>query len=71
LNIDHFKDFKVSLLSRPLRDWYQQQQEILAMLRRHRRILAHHRRHHCRRNKRVAKENHRLQPEAAGGFFCP
>ena len=32
LNIDHFKDFKVSMLSRPLRDWYQQQQELLAML---------------------------------------
>jgi hypothetical protein len=32
LNIDHFKDFKVSLLSRPLRDWYQQQQELLALL---------------------------------------
>ena len=32
LNISHFKDFQVSLLSRPLREWYQQQQEILAML---------------------------------------
>ncbi|MEJ0091264.1 MAG: zinc-dependent metalloprotease [Limisphaerales bacterium] len=32
LGIDHFKDFKVSMLSRPLRDWYQQQQELLAML---------------------------------------
>jgi hypothetical protein len=32
LNISHFKDFKVSLLSRPLRDWYQQQQEILQLL---------------------------------------
>jgi hypothetical protein len=32
LNIEHFKDFKVSLLSRPLRDWYQQQQELLALL---------------------------------------
>ena len=32
LNIAHFKDFKVSLLSRPLREWYQQQQEILALL---------------------------------------
>jgi hypothetical protein len=32
LNIDHFKDFKVSLLSRPLREWYQQQQDILALL---------------------------------------
>jgi len=32
LNIAHFKDFQVSLLSRPLRDWYQQQQELLALL---------------------------------------
>jgi len=32
MNIDHFKDFKVSMLSRPLRDWYQQQQELLALL---------------------------------------
>jgi Met-zincin len=32
LNIDHFRDFKVSLLSRPLRNWYQQQQEILQLL---------------------------------------
>ena len=32
LNISHFKDFQVSLLSRPLRDWYQQQQELLALL---------------------------------------
>ncbi len=32
LNISHFKDFKVSLLSRPLREWYQQQQEILQLL---------------------------------------
>ncbi|HWY29579.1 MAG TPA: zinc-dependent metalloprotease [Candidatus Acidoferrum sp.] len=32
LNISHFKDFTVSLLSRPLRDWYQQQQAILAAL---------------------------------------
>ncbi|MEI9864126.1 MAG: zinc-dependent metalloprotease [Limisphaerales bacterium] len=32
LNVDHFKDFKVSMLSRPLRDWYQQQQDLLAML---------------------------------------
>jgi hypothetical protein len=32
LNISHFKDFTVALLSRPLRDWYQQQQEILALL---------------------------------------
>jgi hypothetical protein len=32
LNISHFKDFQVSLLSRPLRDWYQQQQELLMLL---------------------------------------
>jgi hypothetical protein len=32
MNISHFKDFKVSLLSRPLREWYQQQQEILQLL---------------------------------------
>jgi hypothetical protein len=32
MNIAHFKDFQVSLLSRPLREWYQQQQEILALL---------------------------------------
>jgi len=32
LNIAHFKDFKVALLSRPLRDWYQQQQELLQLL---------------------------------------
>ena len=32
INIAHFKDFKVSLLSRPLREWYQQQQEILQLL---------------------------------------
>ncbi len=32
LNISHFKDFTVALLSRPLRDWYQQQQAILALL---------------------------------------
>jgi hypothetical protein len=32
LNIPHFKDFAVSLLSRPLRDWYQQQQQILNLL---------------------------------------
>ena len=31
LNTDHFKDFKTSMLSRPLRDWYQQLQELLAM----------------------------------------
>ncbi len=32
LNLDHFKDFKVSLLSRPVREWYQKQQELLALL---------------------------------------
>ncbi|HEY4415177.1 MAG TPA: zinc-dependent metalloprotease [Verrucomicrobiae bacterium] len=32
LNLSHFKDFTVALLSRPLRDWYQQQQEILGLL---------------------------------------
>lgn len=32
LNLAHFKDFKVSLLSRPLRDWYQKQQDVLALL---------------------------------------
>ena len=32
LNLSHFKDFKVALLSRPLRDWYQRQQDLLALL---------------------------------------
>ncbi|MGA2867449.1 MAG: zinc-dependent metalloprotease [Verrucomicrobiota bacterium] len=32
LNLSHFKDFKVSLLSRPLREWYTKQQEVLALL---------------------------------------
>ena len=32
LNLAHFKDFKVSLLSRPLRDWYQKQQDVLGLL---------------------------------------
>ena len=32
LNISHFTDFKPSLLSRPLLEWYQQQQEILELL---------------------------------------
>ncbi len=32
LNLGHFKDFKVSLLSRPLREWYQKQQDVLALL---------------------------------------
>ncbi|MGO8677219.1 MAG: zinc-dependent metalloprotease [Limisphaerales bacterium] len=32
LNLSHYKDFKVSLLSRALREWYQQQQDVLALL---------------------------------------
>ena len=32
LNLSHFKDFKVSLLSRSVREWYQKQQEILGLL---------------------------------------
>lgn len=32
LNLSHFKDFKVSLLSRSMREWYQKQQEVLALL---------------------------------------
>jgi hypothetical protein len=32
LLIDHLKDFKISQLSRPLREWYQQQLDILALL---------------------------------------
>jgi len=32
LNIDHFKDFRPALLSRPLLEWYQQQQEIMKLL---------------------------------------
>jgi hypothetical protein len=32
LNLSHFKDFSVDLLSRPLREWYQQQQAVLALL---------------------------------------
>lgn len=32
LNLAHFKDFKVALLSRSLREWYQKQQDILALL---------------------------------------
>jgi hypothetical protein len=32
LNLSHYKDFKVSLLSRGLREWYQQQQDVLALL---------------------------------------
>jgi hypothetical protein len=32
LNLAHFKDFKVALLSRSIREWYQRQQDILALL---------------------------------------
>ena len=32
LNLSHFKDFKVALLSRSMREWYQKQQEVLALL---------------------------------------
>ncbi|HTL17307.1 MAG TPA: zinc-dependent metalloprotease [Patescibacteria group bacterium] len=32
LNLSHFKDFKVSLLSRTVREWYQKQQDVLALL---------------------------------------
>jgi len=32
LNLSHFKDFKVSLLSRSVREWYQKQQEVLGLL---------------------------------------
>jgi hypothetical protein len=32
LNISHYKDFKVSLLSRSVREWYQRQLDILALL---------------------------------------
>jgi hypothetical protein len=32
LGLDHYKDFKPSVLSRPLQEWYQEQQEILALL---------------------------------------
>lgn len=32
LNISHYKDFKVSLLSRSMREWYQRQLDILAVL---------------------------------------
>ena len=32
LNLSHFKDFKVAMLSRPLREWYQRQQDLLALL---------------------------------------
>ena len=30
--MESYKDFKPSLLSRPLQEWYQEQQEILALL---------------------------------------
>ena len=32
LNVEHFKDFKVSMLSRQLREWYQEQLEVLGAL---------------------------------------
>ena len=32
LGLDHYKDFKPSVLSRPLEEWYQEQQEILGLL---------------------------------------
>jgi len=32
LNLAHFKDFKVSLLSRSVREWYQKQQDVLGLL---------------------------------------
>jgi Met-zincin len=32
LGLDHYKDFKPSVLSRPLQEWYQEQQEILNLL---------------------------------------
>lgn len=32
LNLSHFKDFKVSLLSRSMREWYQKQQDVLGLL---------------------------------------
>jgi hypothetical protein len=32
LGIDHYKDFKASVLSRPLQKWYQEQEEIMALL---------------------------------------
>ncbi len=32
LNISHYKDFKVALLSRSMREWYQRQLDILGML---------------------------------------
>ena len=32
LNLSHYKDFKVALLSRSMREWYQRQLDILALL---------------------------------------
>jgi len=32
LGLDHYKDFKPTVLSRPLQKWYQEQEEILALL---------------------------------------
>jgi hypothetical protein len=32
LNLSHYKDFKVSLLSRSMREWYQRQLDVLALL---------------------------------------
>jgi hypothetical protein len=32
LNLDHYNNFKPSVLSKPLQEWYQEQQEILALL---------------------------------------
>jgi hypothetical protein len=32
LGLEHYKEFKPSVLSRPLQEWYQEQQEILALL---------------------------------------
>ncbi|HEY3864334.1 MAG TPA: zinc-dependent metalloprotease [Verrucomicrobiae bacterium] len=32
LGLDHFNGFKITLLSRPLQEWYQEQQDLLAML---------------------------------------
>jgi hypothetical protein len=32
LGLEHYKEFKASVLSRPLQEWYQEQQEILALL---------------------------------------
>jgi hypothetical protein len=32
LGLDHYKDFKATVLSRPLQEWYQEQEEILGLL---------------------------------------